>query len=364
MRIVCLLLVIAATPVIAQTRTAADTYRAACAACHGLDGSGAPRAQVGFDTPLPDFTECSFATREPDADWFAIAHQGGPVRAFDRRMPAFGEALSEAEIELAVSHIRTFCEDRAWPRGELNLPRALVTEKAYPEDEAVWTMSATRGASSSMLQTLIYEKRFGPRSQVELVVPLALRESSAGPQGGSTWQRGLGDVAVAFKHALAHSIETGSIFSVAAEVVLPTGKETLGLGKGVTIVEPFVAYGQILPHAFFLQVQAGGEFPTDRAIAEREALVRAAGGFTLEPKRFGRAWSPIVELAGVRELVAGEPMQWDIVPQMQVTLSRRQHIMFNAGVRQPLNERAGRSRTFLAYVLWDWYDGGLFDGWR
>jgi hypothetical protein len=354
----CLAVVVVGAPALAQTRNAADIYRAACAACHGIDGAGAPITQVGFDTPLPDFTECSFQTREPDADWFAITHQGGPVRAFDRRMPAFGEALTEPQIELAVSHIRTFCDERAWPRGELNLPRALVTEKAYPEDEAVWTMSASRGAAASLVQTLIYEKRFGPRSQVEFVVPLALRENGAG------WQRGLGDVAIAVKHALAHSIDTGSILSVAGEVILPTGKETIGLGKGVTIFEPFVAYGQILPHAFFLQMQAGGEFPTDRAIAEREAFVRAAGGFTLEPKRFGRAWSPIVELAGVRELVAGEPMQWDIVPQMQVTLSRRQHIMLNAGIRQPLNERAGRSRTFLAYVLWDWYDGGLFDGWR
>jgi hypothetical protein len=354
----CVAVVVVGAPALAQTRNAADIYRAACAACHGIDGAGAPVTQVGFDTPLPDFTECSFQTREPDADWFAITHQGGPVRAFDRRMPAFGEALSEPEIELAVSHIRTFCDQRAWPRGELNLPRALVTEKAYPEDEAVWTMSASRGASASLVQTLIYEKRFGPRSQVEFVVPLALRDNGAG------WQRGMGDVAIAVKHALAHSIDTGSIFSVAGEVILPTGKETIGLGKGVTIFEPFVAYGQILPRAFFLQVQAGGEFPTDRTIAEREAFVRGAAGFTLEPKRFGRAWSPIVELAGARELVAGEPMQWDIVPQMQVTLSRRQHIMLNAGLRQPLNERVGRSRTFLAYVLWDWYDGGLFDGWR
>src|SRR5687767_11975192 len=64
-------------------------YRAACAACHGPDGRGQPRATVGFDTPLPDFTDCAFATPEPDVDWIAITHRGGPARAFDRRMPAF-----------------------------------------------------------------------------------------------------------------------------------------------------------------------------------------------------------------------------------------------------------------------------------
>jgi hypothetical protein len=46
--------------------------------------------------------------------------------------------------------VRTFCASDAWPRGELNLPRALVTEKAFPEDEAVLTTSvATSGPGRS-----------------------------------------------------------------------------------------------------------------------------------------------------------------------------------------------------------------------
>ena len=49
-------------------RTPAQVYRAACATCHGPDGKGAPQSLVGFALPLPDFTDCSFATREPDSD--------------------------------------------------------------------------------------------------------------------------------------------------------------------------------------------------------------------------------------------------------------------------------------------------------
>jgi hypothetical protein len=75
-----------------------DLYLNACAACHGADGRGRPKSVVGFDTPLPDLTECSFATPEADADWLAVAHSGGPIRAFDRRMPAFGEALSQTSF--------------------------------------------------------------------------------------------------------------------------------------------------------------------------------------------------------------------------------------------------------------------------
>ena len=39
-----------------------------------------------------------------------------------------------------MGYIRSLCTDDNWPRGELNLPRALLTEKAYPEDE--WVVEA------------------------------------------------------------------------------------------------------------------------------------------------------------------------------------------------------------------------------
>jgi mono/diheme cytochrome c family protein len=345
-----------ATPL---ARDGAAVYRAACAACHGADGRGAPQSLVGFDTPLPDFTDCSFASREPAADWFAIAHDGGPVRAFDRRMPAFGEALDETEIARAVEHVQSFCGDPAWPRGELNLPRALVTEKAYPEDEAVVTTTIDTASRGSVTQQFLYERRLGARSQYEVVVPFALRQSTTG-----TWQRGLGDVAVAFKHVLAHSLARGSIFSATGEVVLPTGKETEGLGKGVTTLEPFLTFGQLLRSNMFLQAQAGAELSTNRDLAGHEAFWRGVFGRTFEQGRFGRAWSPMVELLGARELEADEPAQWDILPEVQVTLSQRQHIMINVGVRVPLTDRGTRRAQVIAYFLWDWFDGGLTEGWR
>lgn len=340
-------------------RSGAELYRTACAACHGADGRGVAAASTGFDIPLPDFTSCTFATREPDADWFAISHDGGPARAFDRRMPAFGDVLTEDEIARALDHVRGFCTDPAWPRGELNLPRPLVTEKAFPEDETVVTSTFDTAATGSITNQFLYEHRLGARSQYEVVVPFTLREAETGG-----WQRGLGDVAVAVKHVLAHSLRRGTIVSVSGEVVLPTGKESLGLGKGVTIVEPFLTMGQILPGNAFVQLQGGAELPTDLEKAAREAFWRAAVGRTFEQGRFGRAWSPMVEILGVRELVSGERAQWDLVPQMQVTLSTRQHIMISGGVRLPLNERDGRRPKIITYFLWDWFDGGITEGWR
>ncbi len=345
-------------PVTSSTRSGAELYRAACAACHNVDGTGAPRSVVGFDTPVPDFTDCAFATVEPVADWFAIAHNGGPVRGFNRRMPAFGEALSEDEILRAIDHIHGFCEDPGWPRGELNLPRALVTEKAFPENETVLTTTVATGDSGSITNEIVYEKRFGVRNQYEVAIPFALEQSTE-----ESWSRGLGDIALAVKRVMFHSLDAGSIVSVGGELVLPTGKETLGLGKGVTIVEPFVTFGQMLPRNGFLHAHVGAELPTDRDKATPEAFWRVAIGTTIEQGRFGRAWSPMVELLAARELETGHSAEWDVVPQMQVTLNRRQHLMISGGVRIPVTGRDERHAQVITYFLWDWFDGGLGDGW-
>ncbi|MDX1674591.1 MAG: c-type cytochrome, partial [Longimicrobiales bacterium] len=270
-------------------RSGRAVYETTCAACHGSDGTGAPATRVGFQAPLPDFTDCSFASREPDADWVAVAHEGGPVRGFDATMPAFGEAVSGAELQRAVDYIRTFCGEAAWPRGELNLPRPLFTEKAYPEDEAVWTVGSRTGSSAMWTSEAVYESRFGARSQWEIVVPYAVMEST-----GGGWTGGFGDVALGVKHAVWHSAAGGSILSVAGEVVLPVGDEDDGVGAGTTIFEPFVSFGQILPGDAFLQLMVGSELPASTARAEREGFWRVALGRSFQEGRFGRVWSPMV----------------------------------------------------------------------
>jgi hypothetical protein len=110
-------------------------------------------------------------------------------------------------------------------------------------------------------------------------------------------------------------------------------------------------------------VHAGAEIPADRD-ANDEAYWRAAIGKTYVEHRFDRAWSPMIELVAAHEIGADEGTQWDLVPQMQVTLSRRQHVMVNGGVRVPLNDRGERGMQVIAHFLWDWFDGGLLEGWR
>ncbi len=182
-------------------RSGQQLYKTACAACHGSDGRGAAQAMTGLETPLPDFTDCRFASREPSADWMAVVHQGGPARGFSEMMPAFGEALGQEEIEKVVAYVHSFCRDRSWPRGELNLPRPLVTEKAFPEDEAVLTTSVATEGPGSVTNDFLYERRFGARNQIELNVPVsALQVENGG------WRGGVGDITFEYKRVLFHSL--------------------------------------------------------------------------------------------------------------------------------------------------------------
>jgi hypothetical protein len=307
---------------------------------------------------LPDFSDCRFASREADADWSTIASHGGSIRGFSQMMPAFGDALTPEQILSAINYIRGFCKDNAWPRGELNLPRPLVTEKAFPEDEAVVTTSVAAEGPASIVNTFVYEKRFGANNQIEFGVPVIARR----PADGGVWNGGLGDVALAFKRSIFHSLRTGSIFTLGGEVAFPTGNKDKDLGGGATVFEPFAAFGQILPSEGFLHLQGGAELPTHSHA--KEAFGRLAIGRSfVQDFGAGRAWTPMIEFVGARELESGAHVEWDAVPQFQVTLNKRQHIMLNLGARLPISNTGGRHPQVMMYLLWDWFDGGLRDGW-
>jgi mono/diheme cytochrome c family protein len=342
----------------AQTMDGGQLYLEGCATCHGADGRGMDRALVAFEEELPDFTDCSFASREPAADWVTIAQRGGPVRGFSQMMPSFDDALGEEALARVIAHVQQFCRDSKWPRGELNLPRTLATEKAYPEDE--WVLENEMEVDGPAVgHALIYEKRFGSRSQIELELPFSYRREDGAAPDGAGWSGGIGDAVVALKQVLTHSVETGHILSAVLETKLPTGDEARGFGAGALGLEGFLTYGQILPSDLFVQAQAGAE-RSNRAGSETEVFWTGGLGWSWAQNGWGRTWSPILEVAGVRE--GDEGTLWDILPQMHVTLNTRQHVMLTVGTRLPLNERE-RSPTLVVNFLWDWFDGGLRDGW-
>ncbi len=354
----------------APPRTGAEVWEVACTACHGADGAGKPRELLGFDAKMPDLRDCTFATSEPTQDWFAVVHEGGPVRGLDRMMPAYGTALSDEEIARVVDYSRGFCRQLPdWPLGDLNLPRALFTEKAFPENEVVLSAAIALRGPGSVMNELIYEKRLGSRSMIEVAVPFGFLSLAGAPNGMSGtapvgWTAGIGDLGAALKHAVVHSARTGTILSFGLEVTVPTGRADRGLGAGVTVVGPFVACGQLLPAGGFVQAHAGADVPGDFDTANPEVFWRALLGWSLVPKRFGRMYSPMVEVLGARELRSSDAaVIWDVVPQIQVTLNRRRHLRLNVGAVVPVNRTEDRHVQLATYLLWDWYEGSPLKGW-
>ncbi len=344
-----------------QLRTGDEIYREACIGCHGPHGEGQPKVIVGFDPPktMPDFTKCDQTTPEYNRDYKAVIRDGGPERSFSQIMPSFRDALTSDQIDMVVQTLRGFCKEKGWPRGEMNFPLALVTEKAFPEDETLIRTGLNVQGAPGVSNELAFEKRYGKKNQLEVAIPFSFDHS------GSGWLGGVGDIAIGWKRVLYSNVGTGTILGVQGEVVLPTGNRARGFGSGATTFGTFAAFGQALPGNSFLQMQGGADLPVNLDKAPQSVFLRTALGKSFSDNHgLGRMWSPMIEAVASRDLVNGATTDWDLVPQFQVTVSRREHIRANLGVRVPVRNTSGRPVQLLLYFLWDRADGGLFEGWR
>jgi hypothetical protein len=125
-----------------------------------------------------DFTACDQTTPEPNINWQDVITHGGRARGFSDIMPSFSAALTPEQVDDLVAYLRSFCRDSRWPRGELNLPRALVTEKAYPEDEVVLSTSFNARGAPGGTSHIIHEQRFGKNNQIEVDVPVNFQDEN------------------------------------------------------------------------------------------------------------------------------------------------------------------------------------------
>ncbi len=333
-------------------------YQAACAACHGSDGRGQPVAVRGFDIDPPDFTDCSLTTPEADLDWLSVVHQGGPARAFDRMMPAFGDELTEAEIVRVIDHVRTFCAERGWPRGDLNLPRPFVTEKAFPENEAVLTTTivpSTSGRSAISFSTSIasagaVNTKCSCRSTCRVGTPA---------RGRSAW----GISAPRTNTCCSTACRADRSCRRAASSRCRPAASRKGSATGSRCSRRSAPSARCCRTTdFSMRTPASKCRPTQngprrkRSGGSRSARAswRTAGGAR------GRRWSRCSARASSKTAATAE---WDVLPQLQVSLSTRQHVLLNIGVRTPLSQRSERRTSVLVYLLWDWFDGGFFSGW-
>lgn len=343
-------------------------FEATCTGCHGSHGEGTDPHQAGFTRPetFPDFTGCDQSQPESTRTWAAVINDGGPARGFSPIMPAFRGVLTERQIAEVVAYVRSQCTEPGWPPGELNVPRSILTEKAFAESEWVLSTAANTRGAPGLSSELAYEHMLGKRNQLEIALPLEWQQK---PEGGM--HGGIGDTAVGLKHIFYANLKrnvptweaTGSIFAMQGEVVLPTGRQDAGFGTGQLGFGVFGAFNHLFRHDTFLSLQGGVDLPLHASEVPRAAFLRAAVGKSHYQSGWGRMWTPMLEFSGNRDLVPGATTDWDVVPEFQVTLSRRQHVRVALGYLMPLNNTAERPRQVVAYVLWDWFDGKLREGW-
>ena len=346
-----------------NTKNGEAIYKAGCISCHGEAGKGASPRSTVFERPdtFPDFTDCAGTTPEPNGNWKAVIVHGGPSRGLSQIMPAFADLLSDQQIDDVIAYLRGFCRNvHHDPLGELNLPRALVTEKAFPENEIVVSTAASASGAPSWTTDVIDERTiFNARIQLETDIPVNYADQN------HNWTSGLGDITVGLKREMFSSLRTGSILSLQGGFLLPTGDSKRGFGAGTTQFEPFAAFDQLFKENTFLQFQLGADLPFDTGVASRNMFWRATAGQAIaQDHMLGRLYSPMVEFLASRDFKTGGSTDWDVLPEVQITISRRQHARAGLGVREPFTNTRGRTPQVLFYLLWDRADGKLWEGWR
>jgi len=174
----------------------------------------------------------------------------------------------------------------------------------------------------------------------------------------------VGDIVLGLKRVMFSSLPAGSILSLQGSILFPSGNHARGFGAGTTTFEAFASFDQLFRTNTFVQTQLGADLPRHTQVAPQSIFFNTALGQSLAPNHgLGRLWTPMFEFLAARDLVDQAKTNWDVLPQMQVTISRRQHIRADLGVRVPVNNKQGRAVQLIFYLLWDWQDGRLNEGW-
>jgi len=339
-------------PTAEASLSGAEIYADACASCHGTDGRGSPQGSA-LTTPLPDFTNCVTSTGETTANWEGLIRSGGPFLGMSDQMPAFGDVLSDEEIRTVIGYVRGFCTDPRYPVGDLNFPRPLFVEKAFPEDEGVLSFdyqSAADARTASWEAAL--EKRVAARGQLEVSVPA----SYVVPKDGSS-TAGLGDIGLSYKHVLLAAPDWGSIVSARLQVTLPTGKTSHDIGSGTAVFAPQLLAGQGLG-PLVIQTEVAAEVPVDAALADRQMLYALALQYRLGP--YKKSLVAGFELQQTQALDSDVHAGTVLGPTLYLPLSRRGHVALGAGAQFPVAGTHPYEWLIGSFLLWDFTDGPIW----
>jgi len=337
----------------ADLDSGAKIFAANCAACHGAAGSPDP------DSPLvknlgvvpADFSDTLFNSREGETEWKLVATYGGAALGFSEVMPAFGGSLSEEDIDNVLAYIKTLGGEHDYPDGSLNLFLPIRTKKAFPEDEWVWKQRYTdQEGDNAWKNTLEYEFRIGQRWQGILEVNHTTKDGDGE----------FGHFEPGFKYVLSHNKQRGSIYTLGVQAGVP-----LNSGENWEFL-PYLAMGKVINDEWIFQGSGRLKFDledSDGGSAEFAGVVHWV--HTPWPRRV----FPGLELVAEVPFETGsgpykeDSVQWSILPQARIGLSKRGHVAMNVGVELPLNERDRYDWRAYIYLIWDFADGGFFEAW-
>src|SRR5262249_7202499 len=151
-----------------------------------------------------------------------------------------------------------------------------------------------------------------------------------------TWYGGGGNVTMGAKCEMRSSLCKGWILSLFGGGMVATGKHARGCRSGATTLPWHRAVPQVFANTTFEHLQPGAKRPRNTETAPQPLYWRTALGQSIAANHgLVRLWTPMVEFVAARDLVDQARTNWDVVPEMQVTISRRQQIRANIGFSKP-----------------------------
>lgn len=329
----------------AAANSAQDIYETNCAVCHGQNGKPDPDSPVveGLGVLPADFSDPLFNSREPAGDWEMVIKYGGRTMGLAEQMPPQQGALTDEQISSVTSYIKSMVDTSEYPPGEMNLMLPTRTKKAFPEDEVVYKGRYTNEPGSDGIKNVIeFEKRIGKRGQ-------AIVEVVQNSRGGDSE---LSEIELGYKQALSYSKK--HILSGAAIIAAPI--EADGDGE----LQTYFAFGSILSSSWTFQSSLRFKFPFEKM---SDGEVELAGIVHYVHSPWPRRVFPALEVVATNPYRSRNgDFEWTALPQVRIGLTRGGHVALNLGIEVPLSDQAWDDR-FYATLLWDFADGGFFQGW-
>jgi mono/diheme cytochrome c family protein len=321
-------------------------YDANCAVCHGATGRPDADSPVvkGLGVVPADFLDPLFNSREPSGDWEMVVQHGGHAMGLAEQMPPQKDALSDEEIENVVAYVKSLADTSAYPPGEMNLFLPIRTKKAFPEDEVVFHGRMTDSDGENTYKNILeIEKRVGRSGQ--LILEFVHEKDAVTNE--------LKEIEVGYKRALSWSRE--HVLSGAVVYAAPVDS-----GDGDGELQTYLAYGTSLSEAWILQGSLRFKMPLDK-FSDGEAEL--AGITHYVHSKWPRRLFPALEVVAAQPFRSSNgDLEWTIMPQVRIGLTRGGHVALNLGVEVPLSDQSWDRRYYVT-LLWDFADGGFFQGW-